>query len=98
MKKEKFNKEDHSHKKPKKYHKAHRSQKDYSTFRFYSCQKLGHIASNCPHAKVQIKKGNNKRYHAHTTKDNKSVPKKTREDYSREEEYVLSHKFEGFTS
>ena len=69
IKKEKFKKEDHSHKKPKRYHMSHMSQKYHSTFRCYSSQKMGHIARNCPHAKYQVKEGKNKRYHSHAAKD-----------------------------
>ena len=72
-KKHKFKKKYNSQKKLKKYHKAHRSQKYCSTFRCYSCKKLGHVARNCPHANVQINKGKKKRYHAHTTKDDEPV-------------------------
>ena len=92
-KKQKFKKEDHSHKKPQKYHQTHKSQKDYSSIKCHSYQKMGHSARNCPHAKDQVKKGKKKRYHAHTTKDNEHVQKRARQDDTSEEEYVLTSAF-----
>jgi hypothetical protein len=58
----KSRKEVHPHKKTQKIHKF---QKDYSNYNCYICQKLGHIAINCPHSKDQVRKGKYKRHHAH---------------------------------
>ena len=39
---------------------------------------MGHIVRNCPLIKDQIKKGKNKRHHAHAAKDDEPVQKKER--------------------
>ena len=46
-------------------------EKDYSGFQCFHCDKIGHIARNCPIKKKECKKriNNNKRYHAHLGKD-----------------------------
>ena len=46
---------------------------------------MGHIARNCPHAKDQVNKGNNKRYHAHPIEYDAHVQNKEREYCSSEE-------------
>ena len=48
--------------------KSKRPKKYYSSFEFYSCHKMGHIAKNYPLKKNQFKKKNRK-YHAHETKE-----------------------------
>ena len=50
---------------------------------------MGHIARYCPQIKDQIRKGRNKRHHAHVAEDDEPVQKKAREDDSSEEEYVI---------
>ena len=72
----------------KKSQKSQRTQRDYSNFKCYSCQKMGHIVRNCAFIKDQIKKGKNKRHHAHVAEDDEPVRKKERKDDS-DEEYVL---------
>ena len=52
-----------------KSQKSQRTQRDYSNFKCYNCQKMGHIARNCPLIKDQIRKGKNKRHHAHAAED-----------------------------
>ena len=88
-KKEKFKKEDHSHKKPKKYHKSHSSQKDHSTFKCYSCKKLELNARNCPHAKDQVMKERKRGIMLMPQKTIIHVQKKARDDCLSEKEYVL---------
>ena len=50
---------------------------------------MGHIARYCAQGKDQIRKGRNKRHHAHVVEDDELVHKKGREDDTGEEEYVL---------
>ena len=49
----------------------------------------GNFARDCPKEKDHAKKGNNKRYHVHSIKDDEPVKKRAREDSSSDEEYVL---------
>ena len=70
--------------------------KDYSRFQCFHCDKIGHIARNCP-SKIQVYKNrnnNNKRHHAHLAEDEddeeeeEGPPRKqAREEDA--EEYVL---------
>jgi hypothetical protein len=43
-----FHKEPHSPKRFQKYHKGQRKGKDFSSYQCYHCDKMGHIAKNCP--------------------------------------------------
>ena len=45
--------------------------KDYYGFQCFHCDKIGHIARNCPMKRQEYKKriNNNKRYHAHLGED-----------------------------
>ena len=70
--------------------------KDYSGFQCFHCDKIGHIARNCPIKKQEYKKriNNNKRYHAHLVEDEDEEEeeegpprKKAREEDAKE--YVL---------
>ena len=72
----------------KKFQKTQKTQKGYSNYKCYNFQKMGHIARNCLQVKDQIRKGKNKRHHAHAAEDDEPVQKKAREDDS-SEEYVL---------
>jgi hypothetical protein len=57
--------------------KFQKGQRDYSKFKCYGCQEMGHIKRNCPHnKKEQVRKGKYKRHHAHATEDDESVQKK----------------------
>ena len=76
-KKEKTKKEEHYHKKHIKFKK-----KDSSQFRCFTCDEKEHFARDYPKDKDQAKKGKNKRYHAHTAKDDEPVKKRAREDSS----------------
>jgi hypothetical protein len=64
-----FHKESHSPKRFHKYHKGQRRQKYFSSYQCYHCDKMGHVAKNCPARSEEYKKRNNKRYHAHATED-----------------------------
>jgi hypothetical protein len=81
----KCKKEVHHH--HKKFHKGQKSQRDYSTFKCFICHKMGHIARNCPNAKDQVRKGKNKRHHAHAAEDDEPVQKRAKEED--DEQYVL---------
>jgi hypothetical protein len=63
-----FHKESHSPKRFQKYHKGQRKGKDFS-YQCYHCDKMGHIAKNCPARKEEYKKRNNKRHHDHVVED-----------------------------
>jgi hypothetical protein len=59
-----FHKDSHSPKRFQKYHKGQRRKKDFSFYQCYHCDKMGHIAKNCPSRREEYKKRNNKRHHA----------------------------------
>ena len=69
------NKEHHYQKKIRRPKK-----RDYSQFRCFTCDLKWHHVKDCPQ-----KKGNKKRYHAHTTKDDETIKKRDREDSSSDE-------------
>ena len=77
-------KEVHSHKRFQKPHKRQDSHKDLSSFRCFICQKIGHIARNCPQAKDQDKTMKFKRQHAHFTGEDEPDRKIMKEDYTYE--------------
>ena len=52
-----------------KSQKYQKKQRDYSSVRCYTCQKVRHIARNCPLIREQIKKARNKRHHANVVED-----------------------------
>jgi hypothetical protein len=64
-----FHKESHSPKRFHKYHKGQRKGKDLSSYQCYHCDKMGHIAKNCPVRREEYKRRSNKRHHAHATED-----------------------------
>jgi hypothetical protein len=86
--KRKNKKEIHSHKKPNGLHKTQKFKKDFSNYRCYICQNMGHIAINSPNSKGQVIKGKYKRHHAHAAEDDEPNQERTKEDDS-SEEYVL---------
>ena len=49
---------------------------------------MGHIATNCPNSKGQVRKGKYKRHHAHAAEDDEHDQKRAKKDDS-SEEYVL---------
>jgi hypothetical protein len=81
-----FHKESHSPKRFQKYHKGQRKGKDFSSYQCYHCDKMGHIAKNCPAKREGYKRRNNKRHHAHTAEDDEPPKKLTKEEIK---EYVL---------
>jgi hypothetical protein len=59
---------------PRRFQKG---QRDYSNFKFYGCQEMGHIKINCPHNKKEwVKKGKYKINHVHTTEDDEPMKNK----------------------
>ena len=86
------------HQPPRRFQRSKESlsSKDYSSFQCFHCDKIGHIARNCPIKKQEYQQGidNNKIYHAHLVEDEDGEEedegpsrKKAREEYA--EEYVL---------
>jgi hypothetical protein len=59
-----FHKESHPPRRFHKYQKGQRREKDLSSYQCYHCDKMGHIAKNCPTIRKEYKKRNNKRHHA----------------------------------
>jgi hypothetical protein len=66
--------------------KGQRKGKYFSSYQCYHCDKMGHIAKNCPARREEFKKRNNKRHHAHATEDIEPPKKLTKEEI---EDYVL---------
>jgi hypothetical protein len=81
-----LHKESHSPKRFQKYHKGKIKEKYFSSYQCYHCDKMGHIAKNCPARREEFKKINNKRHHAHAVEDNEPPKKLTKEEI---EDYVL---------
>jgi hypothetical protein len=76
-----FKKETHLHKEShpprrfQKFQKGQRREKDFSSYQCYHCDKMGHIAKNCPTRREEYKKRNNKRHHAHAVEDDEPPTK-----------------------
>ena len=70
--------EDHSHKIPKRFQKNHRSRRDYTNLRFYTCDEKGHFSRDCPGNKGSSKENKKKRHDAHTAEGDETASKKTR--------------------
>jgi hypothetical protein len=100
-KKSHFQKETHFHKEsrsPKifqKYHKGQRKGKDFSPYQYYHCDKMGHIAKNCPARREEYRRRNNKRHHSHAAEDDEPPKKLTKEEI---EDYVLFSTLSGFVT
>ena len=78
---------------PRRFQKG--PKKDYSTFKCYKCQVLGHIARNCPQQDPK-KKSKTKKFHAHVAEE--EVPSKRTKEEPSEEEYVLISALSGSVS
>jgi hypothetical protein len=55
-----LHKESHSPNRFHKYHKGQRKEKHVSSYQCHHCDKMGHIAKNCPAIREEFKKRNNK--------------------------------------
>ena len=69
-----FKKGNHKeHQPPRRFQRSKESlsNKDYSGFQCFVCDKIGHISRNCPMKKQEYKQriNNNKRHHAHLAED-----------------------------
>ena len=69
---------------PRRFQRRRESfpKKDYSNFQCFHCDKIGHIARNCPLKREEYKKRNNyKRHHVHIVEEEEEGPqrKKARE-------------------
>jgi hypothetical protein len=74
-----FHKESHPPRRFQKYHKGQKEEKDFSSYQCYYCDKMGHIAKNCPARREEYKKINNKRHYAHAVEDDEPPTKLTKE-------------------
>ena len=57
---------------PKKFQQNERgyyNKKYFSSYQCYHCDKIGHIARNCPKKKEEYKRKNKKRHHANLTEE-----------------------------
>ena len=89
---------DKEHQPPRRFQRSRESlsNKDYSGFQCFHCDKIGHIARNCPMKKQEYKKriNKNKRYHAHLAEDEdeeeeEEGPPRNQAREEDAEEYVL---------
>jgi hypothetical protein len=81
-----IHKESHPPRRFQKFQKGQRREKDFSSYQCYHCDKMGHIAKNCPARREEYKKRNNKRHHAHAVEDDEPPMKMIKEKI---EDYVL---------
>ena len=91
---------------PKRFQRIRESfpKRDYSKFQCFNCDKVGHIAINCPLKKEEYKKrNNNKRHREHLAEDKDEEEeeegpwrKQAREEDA--EEYVLFSALSGFVT
>ena len=79
--------EDHPHRRPKRFQKNHRPQRDYSNLRCFTCDEKGHFARDCPRNKGFSRTNKRRKHHAHIVEEDER--KRIREDSSSDEKYVL---------
>jgi hypothetical protein len=77
-----------NHPPQKKFQKFERGKRDYSKLKCFYCEKMGHLARDCPLIKEVKERRKNKRHHAHIVEDDELVFKRERKEDS-DEEYVL---------
>ena len=78
-KKDKSERDNHPHKRPKRFQKNQRSKHDFSSLKCYICDEKGHFAKDCPRNKGSTRT-NKKRYHAHIVEEDELEKKRIRED------------------
>jgi hypothetical protein len=86
--------ESHPPRRFQKFQKGQRKEKDFSSYQCYHCDKMGHIAKNCPARREECNKIN-KRHHAHTVEDEEPPTKMIKEKI---EDYVLFYALLGSVS
>jgi hypothetical protein len=89
-----IHKESHPPRRFQKFQKGQREEKDFSSYQCYHCDKMGHIAKNCPSIREEYKK-RNKRHHAHTVEDEEPTTKMIKEQI---EDHVLISALSGSVS
>jgi transposase InsO family protein len=87
-------KESHPPRRFQKFQKGQRREKDFSSYQCYHCDKMGHIAKNCPARREEYKK-RNKRHHSHAVEDEEPPTKMIKEKI---EDYVLISALSGSVS
>ena len=80
--------EDRPHIRPKIFKNNNRSQRDYTNIRCFACDEKGNFAKDYPKNKGSTMT-NNKMHHAHIVEEDEPERKRTKEDSSSDEEYVL---------
>ena len=99
-KQENFKKGNHKESQPpRRFQRTRESlpNRDYSSFQFFHCDKIGHISINCPLKRQEYKKrkNNKKRHHAHLAEDEdeeeeeEEGPRRKQAREEDAEEYVL---------
>jgi hypothetical protein len=77
------------------FRKVNEEKKDFSSYQCYHCDKMRHIAKNCPARREEYKKINNKRHHAHAVEYGEPPMKMIKE---KTEDYVLFSTLSGSVS
>jgi hypothetical protein len=89
-----IHKESHPPRRFQKFQKGQRREKDFSSYQCYHCDKMEHIAKNCPAIREEYKK-RKKRHHAHIVEDEEPPTKMIKEKI---EDYVLISSLSGSVS
>jgi hypothetical protein len=83
-----FRKGKENHRPLKKFQEFEEGKRDYSKLKCLCCEKLEHLARDCPLIKKVKERRKNKRHHVHIVEDDELVFKRERKEDS-DEEYVL---------
>jgi hypothetical protein len=89
-----IHKESHPPRRFQKFQKGQRREKDFSSYQCYHCDKMGHIAKNCPARREEYKK-RNKSTMPHTVEDEEPPTKMIKEKIK---DYVLISALSGSVS